>query len=150
MSQVTDREPTALAQILEEKRVAKRELARRLLPVGADRKAIDNKRSQINRWANGSVSMSEASAYEVAEALGVEPRLFYKPRVSKGVPVGELETILDRLLSLTPEQQELLRTEAALLADAIRRLSEKAVLVADHLDGLATPHNGHRAGGTSG
>lgn len=67
---------TKLEAVLQEKGVAKRELARRLLPGGASKGDIDNKRSQVGRWANGSVKMSEESAYAVAAALGLPPGTF--------------------------------------------------------------------------
>lgn len=137
-----------LEALLLELRVSQRELARRLAGPDASAGVVSTKRRQVSRWCSGK-GMSEDSAYAIAEALGVEPRRFYSPRVT-GQPVGELEAILDRLLALRPDQMDLLRGEAAELAGAIRRLSEKADLVADRLDALAAPGNGHQADGTSG
>lgn len=106
----------------------------------------------VMRWEGGKHAPDEENSRRLAAYFEEPLETFFAPqsRGSSRAPVGELEVILDRLLALPREDLPLIREVAGELANEIRRLSEKADRVADFLDGLATPSNGHQAGGTSG
>lgn len=129
-------------------RMSQKELAEK---VGVDERTV--KRWEASDERKGHIP-DEERVQLLLDVLPLDPSEFTQAverrRPANRAPVGELEAILDRLLSLRPDQVDLLRGEAAELAGAIRRLSEKADLVADRLDALAAPGNGHQADGTSG
>lgn len=130
-------------------------MARLVERYGSDDKlaaAIGTTRQVVIGWRTGRHEPRAASREKLARAEGVPAGDWHAlaaPR-SRRTPVGDLEVVLDRLLALRPDQLDLLRPEAAELADAIRDLSEKADRVAERLDGLATSGNGHELGGSSG
>lgn len=130
-------------------------VARLVQTYGSDDKlaaAIGTTRQVVIGWRTGRHEPQKASREKLAQAEGVPAGEWHAlaRRSVTQAPVGELEAILERLLALSPQEQDLLRPAAAELANAIRQLSEKADQVADRLDALATPGNGHQSEGTSG
>lgn len=94
----TERISTLLRDVLDEDRVAVKELARRLVGPAATQKQVENQRRYINKILAGEVTTPTVStSHKLAEVLGRPPDTFVVRKPRKGERVSALEAAVSSL-----------------------------------------------------